>query len=150
MKKIKMIISLTTVFLLAGCACAITEYKAFEGKRDGIIDGNGGAKVIVDDMEIWDDGEPPRKFKVLGFIDDNREGGWNTMSILREDIVKKAREAGGNAIIKLNSQSQLARFYEAGGASTNAYDYSAYAYGSSRTMPKYRQVSKYAVIKYVK
>ncbi|MGZ8946942.1 MAG: hypothetical protein ACXW1W_16165 [Methylococcaceae bacterium] len=150
MKKIKMSVLLTTVLLLAGCACASTEYKAFEGKLDGIIDGNGGAKVIVNGMEIWDDGEPPRKFKTLGFIDDNREGGRNTMSILREDVVKKAREAGGDAVIKLNSQSQLAKFYAAGGASTNTYDYSAYAYGSSRTMPNHRNVSKYAVIKYVK
>ncbi|HEY8037712.1 MAG TPA: hypothetical protein VIF37_19205 [Methylobacter sp.] len=148
MKIITIIGALTTISLLSGCALlATTEYKLFEGKLDGVIDGNGGTKAVVDDMEIWFDGEPPRKFKILGFIDDNRESDWIRMLSLQGDIVDEAREAGGEAIIKLNSQSQLARFYSAGGASSNSYASPAFA--SSVSMSNRRHLSKYAVIKYV-
>lgn len=137
---------LFAVLLLAGCAT--TEYKAFEGKGN-VIDGRGGTKVVVDSMEIWDNGEPPRKFKVLGIIDDERPGGLIPMSQLRSDMVKKAREAGGDAIIQLNSQSQIAGYYTSGSATASAYGNSATAYGSSTTMPVRRNMAKYAVIKYL-
>ena len=100
-------------------------------------------------MEIWDNGEPPRKFKVLGIIDDERPGGLIPMSQLRSDMVKKAREAGGDAIIQLNSQSQIAGYYTSGSASATAYGNRATAYGSSTTMPVRRNMAKYAVIKYL-
>lgn len=148
MKKTTMIAALTTVLLLSGCACVTTEYKAFEGMREGIIDGKGGTKVVVDGMEIWDGGEPPRKFKILGFIDDNRGAGWMQMHVssVRDDIVEKARDAGGDAVIKMNTQSQLAEFYKAGGASVNVYgSFVGSAYSLSN-----RKVSRYAVIKYLK
>lgn len=142
-----MIIALTTAYLLTGCACVTTEYKAFEGAQEAIIDGKGGSKVVVDGMEIWDDGEPPRKFKITGFIDDTRGVGWMDVSSLRGDMVEKAREVGGDAIIKLNAQSQLTKFYSAGGASVNVYgSYVQTAYNSLHE----KSVSKYAVIKYVK
>ena len=147
MKKTTMITALTTVFLLAGCASVTTEYKAFEGVRAGILEGKGGAKVVVDGMEIWDDGEPPRKFKILGFIDDTREVTWMYTSPHRADIVKKAREAGGDAVIKLNTQSQLESFYAAGGTSADVYG--VYVRRSNYDSPE-KRVSKYAVIKYVK
>lgn len=132
--------------LMAGCAT--TEYKSFEGKTD-VFEGKGGTKVVVDGMEIWDNGEPPRKFKVLGIIDDERPGGIIPMSQLRSDMVKKAREAGGDAVVQLGSQSQIAGFYSSGSATAYSYGNSATAYGSSTTMPVRRNVAKFAVIKYV-
>lgn len=146
MKKTTTITALTTVLLLAGCACVTTEYKAFEGLREGIIEGKGGTKTIVDGMEIWDSGEPPRKFKILGFIDDNREAGWLHRSSVHEDIVEKARGAGGDAVIKMNTQSQLSDFYKAGGAFVNIYG----SYGGTAYTPSGKKVSKYAVVKYLK
>ena len=150
MKKTTMITELTIVLLLAGCASVTTQYKAFEGVHSGIVEGKGGAMIFVDGMEIWDDGEPPRKFKVLGYIDETREADWMDMSLPsshRGDIVKKAREAGGDAVIKVNTQYQLDSFYTAAGASPNFYDLHVRTanYDSGE-----RQVSKYAVIKYVK
>ncbi len=90
--------------------CATTEYKQFEGKET-VFEGKGGAKVVVDGIEIWGNGDPPRKFKVLGIIDDNRPGELIPMAQLRGDMVKKAREARGDAIIQLNNQSQIASYY---------------------------------------
>ncbi len=150
MKKTTMMTALTTVLLLSGCACVTTEYKAFEGVQQAVINGKGGTKSIVDGMEVWDGGEPPRKFKVLGFIEDNRGSGWmqSHTSSVRDDVVEKARNAGGDAVVKMNTQSQLAEFYKAGGSSFNVYGaYSSTAYYSSSAG---RNVSKYAVIQYLK
>lgn len=146
MKSAIAVTMLLAASLLAGCAT--TEYKAFEGKGN-VIEGKGGTKVVVDGLEIWDNGEPPRKFKVLGIIDDERPGGLIPMSQLRSDMVKKAREAGGDAVVQLNSQSQIAGYYTSGSASAYAYGNSATAYGSSTTMPVRRNLAKFAVIKYV-
>jgi hypothetical protein len=62
-------------------ACATTEYKPYEAK-DNLFEGKGGTKVVVDGMEIWDNGDPPRRFKVLDIIDDERPGGLIPMSQL--------------------------------------------------------------------
>lgn len=81
MKKAIAVVMVLASSLLAGCAT--TEYKAYEGKGN-VIDGKGGTKVVVDGMEIWDNGEPPRKFKILG-IDDQRPGGlsrWHSFAVI--------------------------------------------------------------------
>ncbi len=146
MKQLIALLMTLAALFLAGCAT--TEYKAFEGKAN-VFEGKGGTKVVIDGMEIWDNGEPPRKFKVLGIIDDERPGGIIPMSRLRSDMVKHAREVGGDAIIQLGSQSQIAGYYTSGSASAYGYGSSATAYGSSTTMPVRRNVAKFAVIKYV-
>lgn len=146
MKKQVVLLLALSLSLMSGCAT--TEYKAFEGKVS-VYEGKGGTKAVIDGMEVWDNGEPPRKFKVIGIIDDERPGGIIPMSQLRSDIVKKAREAGGDAVIQLGSQSQIAGFYTSGSATAYAYGNSASAYGSSTTMPVRRNMAKFTVIKYV-
>jgi hypothetical protein len=144
----------TSLVLLAALAfslvagCATTEYKSYEAK-DNIFEGKGGTKVVVEGVDFWDNGDPPRKFKVLGIIDDQRPGGIIPMSQLRTDMVRKAREVGGDAVIQLGNQSQIAGYYTSGSASAYSYGSSATAYGSSTTMPVRRNVAKFAVIKYV-
>jgi len=146
MRTLLTLAAVAVIALLAGCAN--TEYKPFEAKNN-LFEGKGGTKVVVDGMEIWDNGDPPRKFKVLGIIDDERPGGLIPMSQLRGDMVKKAREAGGDAVVQLTSQSQIAGYYTSGSTSAYAYGNSATAYGSSTTMPVRRNSAKFAVIKYL-
>jgi hypothetical protein len=143
MKKYVMVLLLA---LLAGCAT--TEFKPFEAKNN-LFEGKGGTKTIVDGMEIWDNGEPPRKFKVLGIIDDQRPGGIIPMSQLRSDMVKKAREVGGSALIQLGNQSQIAGFVSSGSANAYSYGNSTTAYGSSVTTPIRRNTARFAVISYI-
>jgi hypothetical protein len=57
-------IGLCTGALVILTACATTEYKVWEAKAN-VVEGNGGTKVMVDGMELWDNGEPPRKFTIL-------------------------------------------------------------------------------------
>jgi len=139
---------ITAAGLVMMAACATTEYKPYDAK-DNLFEGRGGTKVVVDGMEIWDNGDPPRKFKVLGIIDDERPGGVIPMSQLRSDMVKKAREAGGDALVQFGSGSQVAGYYTSGAGSAYAHGSSATAYGSSTTVPVRRNVAKFAVIKYL-
>ena len=71
------------------------------------------------------------------------------MARLKHDIVAKARQYGGNAIILVSSASQLQGYYTA--ASATAYGYGGYAsgFGSSTTVPITRRQSTYVVIKYL-
>jgi hypothetical protein len=100
-------------------------------------------------MDVWTFGDPPRRFQVLGIIQDERPGGRIPVAQLKHDIVRKAREVGGNAVIFVSSQSQLAGYYTTGSA--NAYSYGGYgsAFGSATTVLVTRRSSTYVVIKYL-
>lgn len=128
--------------------CATTEFKPFEAKINA-FEGVGGTKIIVAGMEVWDNGEPPRKFSVLGIIEDERPGGPIPMSSLKSDIVQKAKEVGGDAVIQLNSNSQLVGVYSSGSTTANSYGRTTTAYGSSTAVPMRRNYSKFAVIKFL-
>ena len=134
--------------LLAVVGCATIEFKPFEAKVNA-FEGAGGTKVVIEGMEFWDNGEPPRKYMVLGIVDDERPGGPIPMASLKSDVVHKAKEVGGDAVIQLNSNSQLLGVYSSGSATAYSYGRSATAYGSSTAVPMRRNLSKFAVIKYL-
>lgn len=139
-------LAVVPVLLVLGCAS--TEFKPYEA-RNNVFEGTGGTKVIVDGMEFWENGDPPRQYKVLGIIDDERRGGILSMSGLRGDVVKKAREAGGDAVVQLTNESKIAGFYSSGSASAYSHGSFTRAYGSSTTVPVRHNISKYAVIEYL-
>jgi hypothetical protein len=138
---------LCTGALVILTACATTEYKVWEA-RTNVLEGSGGTKLMYG-MELWDNGEPPRKFTVLGIIDDARPAGPIPMARLRGDMVRRAREAGGDALIQLNSQSHIAGTYMMGSGTGYAFGSMAMAQGSSVAVPVRRNVAKFAVIKYL-
>jgi len=130
-------------------ACVTTEYKIFQGE-DNVFVGKGGAMIMVDGMEIWDYGEPPRKYKVLGFIEDERSGPF-TMSKRNLDVVRKAREVGGDAVIKPSNQSQIDMYYPAGsvGVYSSSGHYSSTGIGASISIPLNKNISSFVVIKFL-
>jgi hypothetical protein len=93
-------------------------------------------------MDVWTHGDPPRRFKVLGIIEDERPGGMIPMAQLKHDIVQKARQNGGNAVILVSSASQLSGYYSI--ANVNSY-----GFGSATTIPLKRRSSTYIVINYL-
>ena len=129
-------------------SCTSTDFQSWEG-RNSVVEGHGGTRKVVDGMDVWTHGDPPRRFKVLGIIEDERPGGLIPMDQLKHDIVQKARENGGNAVIFVSSASQLAGYYTASSASAYGYGNSATAFGSSTTVPITRRSSTYVVIKYL-
>src|SRR5712691_1368039 len=134
------------VVVCAGCTS--TDFQAWEG-RNSVVEGRGGTKKVVDGVDVWTNGDPPRRFRIIGIIDDERPGGIIPMAELKHDIAKKAREHGGNAVILIGSSSQLAGYYSTAAVNTQVYGNSATSFGSGTTVPITRRTSKYAVIKYV-
>ena len=86
--------------------CTSTDFQSWEG-RSSVVEGHGGTRKIVDGMDVWTHGDPPRRFQVLGIIEDDRPGGLIPMARLKHDIVAKARQSGGDAVILVSSASQL-------------------------------------------
>ena len=134
-----------SAMLLTACA---TEFKTFEAKNNA-FEGVSGTKVVVDGMDVWDNGEPPRKFKILGFIEDERPGGPIYMAQLRGDVVKKARQAGGDAVVQAVSQSQINGYYSSGAGTATSKGNTTTATGFNSTVAVRRNTSKFAVIKFL-
>lgn len=138
---------LALIITLVGCAT--TTYKEFEARGDGVVEGRGGTKTVQDGMDIWDYGDPPRRFRVIGVIEDERPGGTLSMSRLGSDMVKKAREVGGHALIQVRSQAQIVGYQNVGTATATSYGSSATVTGVNTTVPVRRNAAQFVVIKYV-
>jgi hypothetical protein len=121
--------------LLAGCAS--TNYLVYDG-RNNVFEGTGGARGVVDGMDVWEKGQPPRKYRLLGFIDDARRSHPLTNASIKSDAVKKAREVGGDALIMVNSRSEIT------GAVAVSPSPNVSAVGLSRQIE-----TEFAVIKYL-
>lgn len=95
---------LIALLLLAGCAS--TNYQAYEGRTDQVIEGQGGTKETIEGLEIWDNGNPPRRYKVLGVATvedfDNVFG----QQRIRSAMAAQIRQAGGDAAVLLDGFSQ--------------------------------------------
>ena len=96
-----------------GAGCATTQHKHYEG-RNAVVEGKGGTREVVDGMDIWDNGDPPRRYQIVGVIEDERAAGIIGNAMLKGDLVKKAREAGGDAIVRVSSDSRIAGFVTTG------------------------------------
>jgi hypothetical protein len=129
------VFAVSALVAFGGCSSTSTNYTAYEG--GGTLEGTGGTRKTVDGIDIWDNGTPPRKYKVIGIIDDTRRKSVFGMSGYEEDLAKKAREAGADAIVILGAHNELRGIYTSGGS------------GSYGSQPIRDQVTKAAVIKYV-
>jgi hypothetical protein len=141
-------ILLLFVIAAASVSCTSTEFQSWEG-RNSVVEGRGGTRKVVDGMDVWTHGDPPRRFQVIGIIEDSRPSGIIPMAQMKHDIVAKARQSGGDAVIFASSASQLQGYYTAGSATAYGYGNYASAFGSSTTVPITRHSSAYVVIKYL-
>jgi len=63
---------ITAVTLLC-VSCTSTDFQSWEG-RNSVVEGHGGTRKVVDGMDVWTHGDPPRRFQVLGIIEDETTG----------------------------------------------------------------------------
>ncbi len=140
--------------LAAACSaamlgCANTQYKSFETAAAKVNLGRGGTKQVIDGMDFWDNGEPPRHFKVIGFVEDQRPDAPFPMLVQRGEIVAKARAAGGDAVVQVSSRSDVVGTsgMSFGNAWGNWRSSSAVGFGFSEQIRRTSAV--FAVIKYI-
>lgn len=92
------------VLALLTISCSKTKFTAYRGHA--IVDGKGGTVRVVDGIDFWENGQPDRKYRILGVIDDFRGEG---LFVPRKDpaIAKIARENGGDGVILVGSSREL-------------------------------------------
>jgi hypothetical protein len=152
-------LAMMAIAVLSATAFA-DDFTAYEGKN-AIFDGNGGEKTTVDGVDFWSNGAPPRKFKLLGYIEDTRlkSGliGKLRMSGLQSTIAKETKKAGGDAAILVDGNAETTGSV---GFSNTSAQASATSYGNTATAQGHsfttgaaaavqKQHTRYAVVKYL-
>ena len=92
--------------LLAGCTTA--EYTVFEYRNGSkIIEGEGGSKRVVAGVEIWDAGDPPHRYRIMGMIRVSDYDMATVNNSMLRAISEQVRRAGGSAAILLTSNGGM-------------------------------------------
>lgn len=84
---------LTALFSGLVTSCSSTKFMEYRGPN--IVQGKGGTLRVVDGVDFWENGDPDRKYKILGVIDDSRGDGLISRIGKDSDIANKAKEYGG-------------------------------------------------------
>ena len=106
------------------------------------LKGDGGAKVVKNEIEYWVDGAPSRPFRIVGVMVDSRSDRWFSGSAVgSKAIAKKVKAAGGDAVIILDQaekiSSVVSNYFGSTSGSVTAFGnmatYSGSTYGSGTT-----------------
>jgi len=94
--------------LVGPAARAGTGFLTYDG-WDSVQQGRGGEKKVVDGVDFWMAGSPPRRFKILGTIDGAlRKGGLVGMvsfSSPEDAVAKQTLAVGGDAVILTDARA---------------------------------------------
>ena len=134
------------VIAMAVCpAGAKTRFEPYEA-RNPVVEGQGGARTMKDGVDFWTTGDPPRRYKIIGIIRDNRGTGlFFGNAIGSSGIAKKIREVGGDAAILLNQNSSVKAVWSQAQASADGNQ----ASGSGVAIPIEERVTTFVVVKYL-
>jgi hypothetical protein len=119
MKKIQGEIQiLATVIVATALLCGCSSIKFTEYHRGKVVQGVGGTVYDVDGIEFWESGNPARKYKILGVINQSRKPRLPLGRLTRifsdngnsdhrdSAIAKVAREHGGDAVIFVSKDQE--------------------------------------------
>lgn len=120
-------------------AQAKIDFAAYEGPPR-IEQGEGGTKITKNGIDYWTTGTPPRRYQIIGFVQDKRDEFWDGgQAVGSPSIAKKVKAAGGNAVI-MQSQEEAGK--SGGLASGNQF----YAWGMSGGS---KTITRMLVVKYL-
>ena len=103
---------MAVVALLLG-GCAYYTRTLFTAQADPLIyTGKGGTVTTVRGIDIWTVGDPNRRFKVLGTIEQIHYDNPSVMAKLsgttqESELITLARQHGGDAVLLVNKRSVL-------------------------------------------
>jgi hypothetical protein len=147
---------LIPVLVLAACS---TNYYDYSGSS--VMTGTGGASRKVDGVDLWIQGTPPWKYRVIGYITDKRIGQGIAMMVRDGQLASQVRARGGDGLLMETDVESVMGTVSTASASatgwgnattfgnTTTWNGGAHAFGSGMTMPIYRRNSTFYVIKYV-
>jgi hypothetical protein len=108
---VKKLLATTLLLILSGCASI--DYQPFEGRADAVWEGQGGSKLVVNGIDFWDNGSPPRKFKVVGYATGAVGAGIGADGIIRDAVASKVRALNGSAAILVTGNTSSLGFVQA-------------------------------------
>ena len=138
------IIIITALTMLVGCAAYNqTSFSQYQGASE--FTGRGGTVKNVDGIDIWTAGEPNRRFRILGVIDQTHYNNNSVMSFVAgmsrdSDLIAAAKKQGGDAVIFIGSDSIVTGY---------KFSEPSSAYGNARADANTRSATRVAVIKYL-
>jgi hypothetical protein len=101
----------TTVLL---CGCSSTKFTEYHGSE--VFQGKGGTMRSVDDIDFWEHGDPDRKYRILGIIEESPGHRLPFGRVSRvfssgsgdrdSAIAKIAHKRGGDAIIIVSGNQE--------------------------------------------
>lgn len=107
----KAVILAAAVSMMPSVASAKAQFMAYEG-RDQIVQGTGGTRVTSEGVDFWTNGTPPRRYKVIGVINDKRgTGAFSGKAVGSKNIAQLARKAGGDALIVTDDNVPAVAYY---------------------------------------
>lgn len=125
------------------------DFNKLHAREPLIIEGKGGTMEAVDGIELWSSGDPPHRFEVIGYIEDNRRvsGLINQMRLkgLPGKLAKLAKANGGDAVVLISADQKTIGYYSQGSATANGNT----AWGSGTSVAVEKRSSRYAVVKYL-
>ncbi len=145
---------------LAACAHVHQEYAEYDGPVQ-VLKGEGGTKTITDGVEFWTTGSPPRNYRVIGILSDQRRDQRFARASFGSDVADQVKRAGGDAVVYLDEAKEFVGTYShASGTSTTTASATAIgnsAYGRSSTnssasgfgIAVRNKITRLLVIKYV-
>ncbi|PXX44385.1 hypothetical protein [Aquitalea magnusonii] len=98
------------MLVLSLAACTTADYTSYEYRNGNkVIDGEGGSKRLVDGVEIWDAGDPPHRYRIMGMLRvSDYDQPYVNLSLLHA-IAQQVRRNGGSAAILLSGNGGMRR-----------------------------------------
>ncbi len=141
-----------------GVGCSSTYY-TYSGS--GVLIGKGGASKSVDGIDLWVVGTPPRKFMIIGYIEDSRPAGPPMMAARNPHLAALTKERGGDGLLLSSDETETMGIVSTANATAtgwgtattfgNVTNFSggASAFGTGVSVPIMRREGRFYVIKYV-
>ena len=158
---LKMIMAVSSLIILASCASSDPEFTAY--KDNTLFEGHGGVVRSVNGIELWTDGSPDRKFRILGVVvvkpgtkfrlpgllNELAQAGQSMQSSPESHLASEAKAHGGDAVIIVQNgrKHDSASDPESGTGSGNEADKEA-EFSQGKTSSKHRHAREAYIVKY--
>jgi hypothetical protein len=128
--KMKQFLMMCLIACVTGCATI--DFQPYEGKTK-VLEGEGGTKVVVDGIEFWANGSPPRKYTIIGMVTSEIGAGIGDEAIIRSAVAGEVKKQGGDAAVQVSSNTSFSGMIKIA---------TSYAATSAKSM-------QFAIVKYV-
>jgi hypothetical protein len=124
----RLILCLAASVLFSAPALAKVTFSTYEA-ADPVITGKGGAKTTDKGIDWWTEGSPPKRYRIIGILTDDRgDGRLSGNAVGSKSIAKKVREVGGDAVVLLQKSERQT------GSSTYVQQGQGYAAGTANAI----------------